>query len=140
MPTKSLEDRYVSDSVVTAGPATSVVMLYERLLDDMAVAVAAIDAKDFKLVHMSLVHAQEILRLLRTSLRPEIWPDAGKLANLYFYFERELIEANISHDKERVASIYGMVEKLTSAWKIAAEKCVSEISSTNATETGGYLA
>jgi flagellar protein FliS len=114
-----LRQRYVRDSVSTASPARLVTLLYERLVRDLTIAETAIGAGDLAEANRNLVHAQDIVIELRSSLRPEAWEGGTSLAALYGFLIRELIAANLAKDAGRVASCRRLVEPLRDAWQQA---------------------
>jgi flagellar secretion chaperone FliS len=79
-----------------------------------------------------LVHAQEIVLELRTSLNMDVWNGADRLAQIYTFLLTELIGANVNADAERVASCRGLVEPLRDAWRDAA----LAVASASGTATG----
>jgi flagellar secretion chaperone FliS len=113
-------DRYKSASVETMSPGRLLVALYDRLLIDLERAVLAIVAEDPATSHMLLVHAQEIVTELAGSLNVEVWPAGEKLASLYEWVLKELVEANVSKDAARVIVCHDLLLPLRDAWNEAA--------------------
>ena len=79
----TLRRLYTSDSVTTASPAQLVVMLYDRLVKDLNVALIGLERRDIEGTHMALVHAQEIVSELSASLDTSAWPGGESLKALY---------------------------------------------------------
>ena len=121
-----LRDRYLQDSINTASPAKLLLMLYDRLILDLAQGEEAIRAGATEAAHDKITHAQEIVIELRTSLDVEAWSGAPGLASLYGYILTELIGANIAKDADRVATCRTFVEPLRDAWREAAAAAVAE--------------
>ena len=126
MTAPNLRDRYLQDSVNTASPGKLLVMLYDRLVLDLAQGEEALRADDRETAHEKLNHAQEIVMELRVSLDVESWAGAPGLANLYGYLLTELIGANIAKDPERVAVCRTLVEPLRDAWREATAAAVTD--------------
>ncbi len=120
-------NRYASSSVTTASPSRLLVMLYERLVRDLACAEAALGARDLAKVNAQLQHAQQIVLELRTSLDVTAWSGGQRLADLYTFLYEELVRANLEKDVQRVRDCRDIVEPLADAWRQAAQ----------ATGTGG---
>lgn len=118
-------DRYVSDNVSTASPARLLTMLYDRLVRDLAMAEQAITTNDHEEASRNLLHAQDIVTELRTSLRMDTWPGAESLATLYAYILGELIKANIAKDALAVNACRKIVEPLREAWHDAAHRAMA---------------
>jgi flagellar protein FliS len=95
-------------------------MLYERLVRDLTQAEAALRAGDRDTGAHCLLHAQEIVIELRTTLDLDAWDGAIGLAKIYGFLLNELVAANINHDPDRAASCRTLVEPLLDAWRTAA--------------------
>ena len=120
MTSPALRDRYLADSVNTASPGKLLVMLYDRLVRDLAQGEEALRAGERELAGERITHAQEIVLELRTTLDLDAWDGAAGLANVYGWLITELIGANIARDADRVAACRGLVEPLRDAWREAA--------------------
>ena len=120
-----LRDRYLQDSINTASPGKLLVMLYDRLVLDLAKAEEALLSEEREKANDLLNHAQEIVLELRVSLDVEAWSGAPGLASLYGYLLTELIGANIARDADRVAGCRTLVEPLRDAWREAAALAVA---------------
>ncbi|MEU4559946.1 flagellar export chaperone FliS [Actinoplanes sp. NPDC023936] len=120
MTAPNLRDRYLQDSINTASPAKLLTMLYDRLILDLGQGEEAFRNGDRELGSAKVMHAQEIVLELRTTLDVEAWDGAPGLANLYGFILTELIGANISRDADRVASCRKLLEPLRDAWRKAA--------------------
>ena len=120
MSSPALRERYLADSINTASPGKLLVMLYDRLVFDLAQGEEALRADDRDRAAERLMHAQEIVLELRTTLDLDAWEGAAGLANLYGFLITELIGANIRRDADRVAACRKLVEPLRDAWREAA--------------------
>ena len=120
-----LRDRYLQDSINTASPAKLLLMLYDRLVLDLAQGEAALRAAEREIAHEKITHAQEIVLELRVTLDVEAWDGAPGLASLYGFVLTELIGANIARDPNRVTACRGLVESLRDAWREAAAAAVA---------------
>ncbi|GAB2610960.1 flagellar protein FliS [Paractinoplanes abujensis] len=125
MTAPNLRNRYLQDSIQTASPAKLLIMLYDRLVLDLAQGEEALRAGELETAHEKITHAQEIVIELQVSLDVEAWSGAPGLANLYGYLITELIGANIAKSPERVAVCRGFVEPLRDAWRDAAAAAVA---------------
>ena len=120
MSSTALRDRYLADSVNTASTGKLLVMLYDRLVIDLVQGEEALRAGDREQASDKIIHAQEIILELRTTLDLDAWSGAPGLANLYGFLLTELIGANIARDADRVAACRKLVEPLRDAWREAA--------------------
>ena len=127
MTSPAMRARYLNDSVSTASPARLLVMLYERLVLDLSQAEAALRGGNRAQASDRLLHAQEIILELRTTLDETVWDGAAGLAQIYGFVLNELIGANVNADAGRVATCRGLVEPLLDAWRQAAVEAVSPV-------------
>lgn len=138
MTSPAMRARYLGDAVSTASPGRLLVMLYERLIRDISQAEAALAAGDRTTGSRCLLHAQEIIIELRTTLDLDAWDGAIGLAKLYGFLLTELVAANVHADIDRAAACRTLVEPLLDAWQqAAAEVAATEKSVAVATATAG---
>lgn len=124
--------RYLSDSLATASPSVLLVMLYDRLILDLTRGEQALVAADRESAHNNLVHAQEIVRELLSSLELDQWDGAPALGALYTWLLKELMAANLAGDAERIATCrVETVEPLAEAWRQAALEHAAMVTPTN---------
>lgn len=116
----ALRARYMGDTVATASPQQLLVMLYDRLALDLERGEAALRAGDHEEAGRQLMHGQDIVTELHSSLKVEIWEGGPRLAALYTWLLTELVQANVKRDANRVASCRQVVEPLRDAWRQAA--------------------
>jgi flagellar protein FliS len=111
---------YNRDSVLSASPARILTMLYDRLLLDLQRAETAQRQEDWTAATPCLLHAQEIVTELMSSLRPEIWDGGPGLLALYGYIVQNLVSANIKRDIAKTRECIVLLEPLRTAWHEAA--------------------
>jgi flagellar protein FliS len=116
----AMRERYLADSIATASPARLLTMLYDRLVLDLSRGEEALRASDRNTASQHLIHAQDIVLELRTSLNMDAWSGADRLMQIYTFLLTELVGANINADAERVAACRRLVEPLRDAWREAA--------------------
>ena len=112
--------RYASATTQTVTPAQLLIMLYDRLVQDLATAEDGMQRGEFALVGDRLGRAQEILLELRGSLDTRLWPEGEPLGALYLWMVGELNHARLGNDPARVAACRELVEPLRDAWRSAA--------------------
>jgi len=120
MSTAAMRERYLQDSISTASPGKLLVMLYDRLVLDLVQAEEALAGGDRAAAGPPLLHAQEIILELRSTLDLDAWEGAAGLADLYGWLLTELIDANVKGDAGKVATSRQIVEPLRDAWREAA--------------------
>jgi flagellar secretion chaperone FliS len=120
--TNPAQSRYLADTVSTATPAQLVVMLYDRLGLDLSRASQSILDADRSATSEHLLHAQQILAELLSSLRVELWDGADNLASIYGFLIRELVEVRRNADGKKLTVCIGVVSGLRAAWQGAANQ------------------
>lgn len=111
---------YMSNSVGTANPQRLLVMLYDRLLLDVQRALTAQQAEDYAAAHPHLVHAQDIIVELRSTLKVDAWEGAPSLAALYDWLHVQLVQANVKRNAKLTAECLPVIESLVKTWHEAA--------------------
>jgi flagellar secretion chaperone FliS len=120
VPNPAMRERYLADSIATAPPAKLLVMLYDRLVLDLSRGEEALRAGDRVTASTHLIHAQDIVLELRTSLKLDAWEGANGLSQVYTFVLTELIHANMNGEAKRVSDCRGLIEELRDSWREAA--------------------
>jgi flagellar protein FliS len=118
-------EAYLSASVTTASPGQLLVMLYERLVLDLQRATDALRTDEPSQAHAPLLHAQDIVLELVSSLRVDAWDGAPGLAALYDYLYSELVRANVRKDLAAAEFCLGAASVLRDTWREAAGQLMS---------------
>lgn len=116
---------YVTSSVQTASPARLLVMLLERLARDVEQAATAQEAGDHAAASKPLIHAQEIVLELLSSLRLDVWDGADRLSSIYGWLHQELVRANTTRDATVTRECQRLVDPLVDTWRQAALAAVA---------------
>ncbi|HZL02148.1 MAG TPA: flagellar export chaperone FliS [Cellulomonas sp.] len=111
---------YLAATVATATPSRLLVMLYDRLALDVDRAEAALRNGDNGAASIQLVHAQDIVSELLSSLDVGTWDGAPGLQSIYTYLLTELVETNMTADPERARACQAIIAPLHDAWRGAA--------------------
>ena len=118
--TKQQRDRYLADTVMSASPTRLLTMLYDRLLLDLDRARQAQAERAWPVASKNLMHAQDIVAELTSSLKVEAWEGGERLLALYTYVSSALIAAHVDRDSERIRECIALLEPLRQAWHEAA--------------------
>lgn len=111
---------YKNNAVNTASKGNLLLMLYDGGIKFLRFAVIAIEDKNIQKANEYLIKTQNIISELMVTLNFDTGEIAKKLYSLYEYMNNELIEANITKDKEKVIVVKEMLEDLRNTWaKIA---------------------
>lgn len=110
---------YQSRAVETAPGPQVLVMLYDRLAVDIDVADRSIGEQDLFAANEAIQHAQQIVRVLRHSLKPDGFDGGDRLLAVYDFLTRHLIEANLSKSQVVLRECGSIVAPLRDAWRLA---------------------
>ena len=121
----SARNTYMGSMVSTASPARLLVLLYDRLVLDLQRAAECQEAGQHVVASEHLMHAQEIILELQSSLRVDVWSGGPQLSAIYSFVYTQLVQANVKRDVELTRSCLALVEPLASAWREAAAVAVA---------------
>ena len=115
---------YQKTNVNTASQGRLVVLLYEGAVKHLKAALNLFDmndklkAGDIEQFGIHLQQTQGIITELQVSLDMEKGGDiARNLMSLYVYFNEELMDATISHNKQKIEFVLSKVDELADAWR-----------------------
>ena len=118
---------YQKTNVNTASQGRLVVLLYEGAVKHLKAALNLFDENEkikpgnIEQFGIHLQKTQAIITELQVSLDMEKGGDiARNLMSLYVYFNEELMDATISHNKTKIEFILKMVDELAESWRIIA--------------------
>lgn len=111
---------YLANTVATASPSRLLVMLCDRLCLDVQRAHEAQLADDHTSAYRELVHAQDIVAELRSSLDLDAWDGGQNLASLYDWLFITLVRANTARDASVTQACLDVVCELADTWRQAA--------------------
>ena len=114
--------QYRETQIMTASQGKLVVLLYEGAIKFIDAALGALEKKNYENVNNSLLRAQDILTELALSINFDVGEIASKMYNLYMYFNRKLVEANIRKEKEPMLEVREMLGSLLEAWRQVADR------------------
>ena len=118
--TTTARDTYLGGMTSTASPARLLIMLYDRLVLDLQRAVELGDLGEFLGAGRQLMHAQEIVLELQSSLKIDAWDGAAQLSGIYSWLHSEMVRANVQRDVAASRGCLALVEPLADAWREAA--------------------
>ena len=135
MPYKNVSSTYKETKIKTAGQGQLIVMLYDEAVKQLSKAIELLglnktDKKDpsrIEQINKAIMKTEEILTELMVSLNFEQGGDISKnLFSLYTWFNRELVEANINQDTNRILTVKNMLSDLRSAWGTVANQSTAD--------------
>jgi flagellar protein FliS len=132
MPTTRARNTYLANAVHGAPPERLLTMLYDALVNNIAVAEEAMERKDFFVLNERLVRSQEIVLVLQGTLKPELWSAGPVLVSIYSYVHRLLVKGNVHKDAGALSEARKLLEPLQAANHAAAEMVMAQ-------RAGGYV-
>src|SRR6056297_1637228 len=102
---------YETNNVTTASPKKLLIMLYDGAIRFCRLAELAIRENNIEKKNEHLKRAQDILTELAATLNFEAGETAHQLSALYAFMTRELVDANIHMDAEKVQGVRGFLEE-----------------------------
>src|SRR3954469_25513272 len=110
-------NQYLRTKVLTATPEQLQMMLFDGALRFCEQARGALAEKNFEQSYNLISRVQRILLELNCSLKHDVQPDlCGKLAALYNYAYRKLIEADVRHDVVSLDAAINILKYQRETW------------------------
>jgi len=110
-------NQYLRTKVLTATPEQLQMMLFDGALRFCEQARLALQSKNFEQSYDLIARVQKILLELSCSLKHDVLPDlCGKLAGLYNFAYRKLIEANVRHDLASLEQAMSILKYQRETW------------------------
>jgi flagellar protein FliS len=122
-PNPQAAQQYLRTKVLTATPEQLQLMLYDGALRFGEQAKVALQQKKFEESYNLITRVQKIILELMSSLKHEIAPDlCSKLAALYNYAYRQLVDANVSHDLKALDEAMQVLRYQRETWAMLLEQ------------------
>ncbi len=107
--------QYKQQSVATMSPAQMVIALYDKAEQETNKAIYYIENNQTEKASNSILKVQDIVAFLDSSLKMQ-YEIAGNLASLYQFFFYQLLQANISKDKDILKNLLRYFAELKDAF------------------------
>jgi len=142
---KNASSTYKETKIKTAGQGQLIIMLYEEADRQLSIAIEILELKNenkkihdkIEKINKALMKAEEIITELMVSLDFDQGGEIAKnLFALYSWFNKELLEASISQDVNRIKTVKTMFGELHNSWK----KIVHTVESKNRDAVGLNIA
>lgn len=115
---------YQRETIMSASPARLLVMLFDRLMLDLARAEEAQTTESWDVAGTNLLHAQDIIGELSGSLDLDAWDGAENLLGIYNYAGTAMMNANIHRNVELTRECIALLEPLRQTWHEAASASI----------------
>jgi flagellar protein FliS len=110
---------YLRTRVITATPEQLQMMLYDGAIRFAEQAKAALVAEDYEKSYQAISRVQKILTEMSCGLKHDVLPElCEKLAALYSYVYRRLIDANVKHDPEALDEAISLLRYQRETWSM----------------------
>ncbi|MGH7215222.1 MAG: flagellar export chaperone FliS [Tepidisphaeraceae bacterium] len=110
---------YLRTKVMTATPEQLQLMLYDGAIRFAEQAKLALQQKNYEQSYHLISRVQKIITEFSCTLKHDVAPElCGKLASLYTYAYRKLIEANIDHTIEPLEEALGILRYQRETWML----------------------
>ncbi len=121
---KNPYNQYKQTEINTANQGKLIVMLYDGAIKFLKVALENMNVKTYDVVNINIIKAQDIITELLLSLNMK---DGGEISanlfNLYLYFKKRLLEANIQKSPDMIKEVIDHMNSLRDSWnKISAKE------------------
>lgn len=116
--------QYKEHSIDTMTPAELLLTLYDELVKRLTRAELALGQQQFELFEQSVDRSAEIIRYLNDTLDRQ-YPISANLAQLYEYFDYELIRIKIGRNRTELERVKKMVSELRDSFRTAAQDASS---------------
>ena len=110
---------YLRTQVLTATPEQLQMMLYDGAIRFAEQARPALASKNWEASYNAISRAQKIITELTSSLRHDIAPElCGRLASIYNFIYRKLVEANVEHKSESLDEAIKILKIQRETWEM----------------------
>ena len=117
----------IDSSILESDPHQLILLMFDGMLQGIAVAKGAIERKDFELKSKSLTKAINILEALIQSLDFDAEPEISKnFEVMYSYCIDCLLEASHSLDLAKLDEVIDMIKPVRNAWSEMPESSKQE--------------
>jgi len=118
---------YLKTKVMTASPEMLTLMLWDGAIRFAEQGKDAILKKEIEASYKSLVRAQQIVTEMISCLKHSVNPDlCGKLAALYNFIYRRLVDANLQKDAKLVDDALEIMRHQRETWSMLIDQLAKE--------------
>jgi flagellar protein FliS len=110
-------NKYKQTQITTANQGKLIVMLYDGAIKFLNIAIDNMEPRTYDVVNNNILKAQDIVTELSLSLNMNEGGEiATNLFNLYMFFKKRLLEANVQKDAKLVQEVLDNLKVLREAW------------------------
>lgn len=118
--------QYKKQSVETMTPVEVVIKLYSEIEKQCAIGMDLVEKKNFAKSNEAFIKAEDCIDALRETLDMSI-PISKNLDDLYIFFYKTIVKANVSKDLTDLKKVVPMISELRDAWTQISQMTREEI-------------
>lgn len=118
--------QYKRQSVETMTPVEVVIRLYSEIEKQCAIGMDFVEKKNYAKSNDAFVKAEDCIDALRETLDMSI-PISKNLDDLYIFFYKTIVKANINKDLTDLKKVVPMITELRDAWTQISQMTREEI-------------
>ena len=120
---QAAQQNYLRTRVLTATPEQLQMMLFDGAVRFAEQGRIGLLQKNWEQSHNNISRCQKIIAELTGSLRHDLDPDlCGKLASLYTFAYKKLVEANVDHTIEAIDEALNVLKYQRETWALLLDK------------------
>ena len=118
--------QYKRQSVETMTPVEVVIRLYSEIEKQCAIGMDFVEKKNYAKSNDAFIKAEDCIDALRETLDMSI-PISKNLDDLYVFFYKTIVKANINKDLTDLKKVVPMINELKDAWTQISQMTREEI-------------
>ena len=118
--------QYKKQSVETMTPVEVVIRLYSEIEKQCAIGMDFVEKKNYAKSNDAFIRAEDCIDALREALDMSI-PISKNLDDLYMFFYKTIVKANVSKDLTDLKKVVPMIAELRDAWTQISQMTREEI-------------
>ena len=118
--------QYKKQSVETMTPVEVVIRLYNEIEKQCAIGMDFVEKKNYAKSNDAFIRAEDCIDALREALDMSI-PISKNLDDLYIFFYKTIVKANVSKDLTDLKKVVPMIAELRDAWTQISQMTREEI-------------
>lgn len=118
--------QYKKQSVTTMTPVEVVIKLYSEIERQLAIGIDFTEKKNFAKSNEAFIKAEDCIDALRETLDMSV-PISKNLEDLYVFFYKVIVKANVSKELDEVKKIIPMIGELRDAFTQISQMTKEEI-------------
>ena len=118
--------QYKKQSVETMTPVEVVIRLYSEIEKQCAIGMDFVEKKNYAKSNDAFIRAEDCIDALREALDMSI-PISKNLDDLYIFFYKTIVKANVSKDLTDLKKVVPMIAELRDAWTQKSQMTREEI-------------